>query len=241
MRVLIFSLAFVSCALASVQVRDACGEDSTIVATIQDTDPIQVNHGVVGESVPCYAVSVKQGSGEVRGYVLGNTLPAIADFERRRAAESRIAIPAPPPEEAKAKKAAVVSTGPPFEPWTGVDIKGKKIHIGDGTDKVYLVTFWSAQSQAGRRTAENVQRFRLRGVNAFGLVRPTSFAILDSYLDDMGLNYPLAFDRDGLAAKYNADPNKGTTLVIDSSNHIVASSSNIEEIRAAVTKLLSSE
>jgi hypothetical protein len=44
-----------------------------------------------------------------------------------------------------------------------------------------------------------------------------------------------------LAAKYNADPAKGTTLVVDASNNVVAISSNPAEIRAAVVRLLSSE
>jgi hypothetical protein len=48
-------------------------------------------------------------------------------------------------------------------------------------------------------------------------------------------------DERRLASKYKADSNKGTTLVIDASNTIVAMSSNPAEIRAAVAKLLSSE
>ena len=61
------------------------------------------------------------------------------------------------------------------------------------------------------------------------------------YLEDMGLDAPQAFDRQGLAAKYNADTAKGTTLVVDSSNNVVAVSSNPAEIRAVVARLLSSK
>ena len=55
----------------------------------------------------------------------------------------------------------------------------------------------------------------------------------------MGLDYPQALDRQRTASKHNADPSKGTTLVIDGSNHIVATTSDPAEIRAAVAKLLS--
>src|SRR5579863_10167869 len=97
MRILISSLAFVSCAVASVPVRDGCTEDSSVVATIQETDSIQVHHGVVGEAIPCYAVSVARSGSEIRGFILGTTLPAIQAFERARALESRISIPVAPP------------------------------------------------------------------------------------------------------------------------------------------------
>lgn len=245
MRILISSIALVTSALASVPVRDGCTEDSSIVANIQESDAIQVHHGVVGEAMPCYAVSVTQGGNEIRGYILSSTLPAIQEFERRLVLEERIPAPAPPPPAPGEKKpVALAPTGPPFEPWTGVDIKGKRMQIASGDAKITLVTFWSAQSSAGRRAAENLDKnysnLRAKGLRMYGLVEPISPGRLDYYLDDMGLDYPLAQDRQRLAAKYNADPYKGTTLVIDASNHIVASSSNPAEIRAAVTKLLSS-
>ena len=249
MRIAILSAAFVSCALASVPVRDGCMEDSVLVATAQDNDLIQVHHGVVGETVPCYAVSVTQQGNEIRGYIQGSTLPVIQEFERRRALESRVMIPAPPPPPPLApgeqKPAAPALTGPPFEPWTGVDIKGRRMQIAAGDSKVTLVTFWSAESGSGRRAAENLMKteseFRAKGLVAYGLVQAISPGRLGYYLDDMGLDYRQAIDRQRLAAKYNADPAKGTTLVISASNHIVAVSSNPAEIRAAIVKLLSSE
>ena len=83
--------------------------------------------------------------------------------------------------------------------------------------------------------------FRAKGVKVYGMAQAMSLSKLDFYMDDMGLDYPVALDRQNLAAKYKADASKGTTLVIDAANNIVAISSNPAEIRAAVTKLLSSE
>jgi hypothetical protein len=234
-------LIFVAAAVASVPIRDGCTEDSSIVANVEESDPIQVRHGIIGETLPCYAVSVTQSENEIRGYILGATLPAIQEFERRQALESRLsATPAPVSE--KKNPAASASMGPPFEPWAGTDIKGKQMRIGGGDAKVTLIAFWSSESVAGRRAAEILMKteseFRAKGVQAYGLVDAPSLVRLNYRMDDMGLDYPQALDRQGLAARYNANPNQGTTLVIDASNHIVVASSNPAEIRAAVAKLL---
>lgn len=247
MRILISSLAFVSCAFASVPVRDGCTEDSSIVVKVEENETIQVNHGVVGEAIPCYAVSVVRSGNEIRGFILGTTLPAIQDFERARALESHIPIPVTLPPAASGEKKGVPLTpvGPPFEPWSGVDVDGKRIQITPAKAKATLVTFWNAGSRTAQRFAQNVMKteseFGPKGLKAFGLVEAASAGRANYYLDDMGLDYPQALDRQGLAAKYNADPSKGTTLVIDASNNVVAVSSNPTEIRAAVARLLSSE
>jgi hypothetical protein len=243
MRFLIFPVVFIAGALASVPVRDACSEDAVILANIQESDPIQIRHGVVGETIPCYAVSVTQAGTEVRGFILGTSLPSIQEFDRKRAQESRMPIPTPPAPVPEEKKPAVSHTaGPPFEAWSGVDTNGKRMHIAPGDARVTLVTFWAAQSRAARRLAQNLMttesEFKPKGLRSFGLVEAVNVGRAKYYLDDMGLDYPQALDGQKLAAKYNADPMKGTTLVIDASNHIVAISSNPAEIRAAVASLL---
>jgi hypothetical protein len=243
MRTLILPFVFIAGAGASVPVRDACGEDSAIVATVQENDRIQVRHGVIGETVPCYAVSVTQGGVEIRGFILGNTAPAIQQFERVRALETRLAIPSS--LAAPGGTAAAISTGPPFAPWRGFDVSGKRMEVDPSTSKATLVTFWDCESKAAQRNAQNILKteseFRAKGLKAFGFVEAANAGRAGYYLDDMGLDYPQVLDERRLASKYKADSNKGTTLVIDASNTIVAMSSNPAEIRAAVAKLLSSE
>jgi len=246
MRILILSVVFIAGALASVPMRDSCGEDGVLVATVQVGDPVQVRHAVAGEAVPCYSVVVTQAGKEVQGFILDTTLPAIQEFERARALESsRAVIPiaaTPAPGE---KRPPLIPIGPPFEPWRGVDIKGRRMQIAGSDSKVTLVTFWAVESGTARRSVENLKKteaeFRPKGLMSYGMIEPVGAGRANSYLEDMGLNGPQAFDRQGLAAKYNADPSKGTTLVIDASNNVVAISSNPAEIRAAVARLLSSE
>ncbi len=237
-------LLLIAAAQASTPVRDSCTDDSIIVTNVQPTDPILIRHAVVGESNPCYSVVVTQAGKEVQGFVLGTTLPAVQEFERTRALESRVAVPVAPEPE-KAKQPAIRPIGPPFQPWTGVDIKGKRLEIAGAGSKVTLVTFWAVESGAARRFVESLKKteaeFRPKGLRSFGLIEAGSTGRANYYLEDMSLDSPQAYDRQGLAAKYNVDASKGMTLVVDASNNVVAITSNPLEIRAAVTRLLSSE
>lgn len=236
--------AFVADAAGGISLRDGCGADASAIAAIGESDAIRVEHGVLGESAPCYRVSLERNGNTVRGYVSDTALPAIVEFERRRALESRVSVPEPAPTPTAEKKASE-PTGPPFEAWVGADITGRRLQIGAGNAKVTLLTFWSPQSAAARRSARNIMtteaEFRAKGVKVYGMAQAMALSKLGYYMDDMGLDYPVALDRQGLAAKYGADANKGTTLVIDASNRIIASSSNPAEIRAAVARLLSLE
>jgi len=241
---IILPIMLIAAANASVPIRDACSEDASVVANVQESDAIQIRHAVSGESLPCYAVSVMQASGEVRGYIVSNTLPVIQEFERRRALESRIPMPALPETE---KKAVVPMTpvGPAFEPWSGADLKGKRMQIDPAAGKVTLITFWAVESGAARRYVGNLMKieseFRPRGLKSFGFMQVASRERADYYLEDLSLDFPQASDRQKLGSKYNVDANKGTTLVVDSSKNVVAVSSNPAEIRAAVARLLSLE
>jgi len=245
MRLLILPVLLAAAASASIPVRDACSEDATVLANVQENDAIQIRHAVFGESVPCYAVSVMQASGEVRGFLLSSSLPVVQEFERRRALESRVPLAAPPPLAPEEQKAAAPMTpvGPPFEPWSGVDTRGKRFQIAQGRSKVTLVTFWSVESWTARKYVENLRKteaeFRPRGLSSYGFMEAASTARANFYMDDIGLEAPQALDRERLAARYHADTRKGTTLVLNASNEVVAISSNPVEIRAAVTRLLS--
>lgn len=235
------AVAFAGVAFASTPVRDGCGEDASVVATVQETDAIQIRHAVAGESVPCYAVSVPLAGAEVRGFITNNTLPVIQEFERRRALESRVPMPATP--ASTEPSAPLPAVGPAFEPWNGVDSRGKRFQINPRAAKVTLVTFWSVESGAARRYVDHLRKteseFRPRGLSSFGFMEASSSSRANYYLEDIGPEAPQALDRERLAAKYNADPRKGTTLVVDAASRVVAISSDPAEIRAMVTRLLS--
>ncbi len=228
--------------MAAVAIRDGCAEDSAIVAKAAESDSMTVLHGVNGESLPCYAVSMTQSGKEIRGYVVDSKAPVVQEFVRKHALESRVQIPPPPPALAAPEPGQRKTlTGPPFEPWSGADINGTRLKIDGGNAKVTLVLLWSSETVGGRRAAVDLMKtesqFRSKGLNAYGLVQAPSKESISYRLDDMGLDYPQAWDRQGTAAKYHAGAG-ATTLVIDSTNHIVLSSSDPAQIRAAVQDVL---
>jgi hypothetical protein len=166
----------------------------------------------------------------------------IVEFEKKRALESRVPMQAAL-QPATAKKASFPPLPvPPFETWSGASTSGKRMQIAPGGAPVTLVTFWSAQSGAARKFVEHLEstgsQYAAKGMKSFGMVQAPNTGRANYYLEDMGLSSPQALDTQRLAAKYNADPGKGTTLVLDQSNRIVMVSSNLAEIRAAVESLL---
>jgi hypothetical protein len=247
---LLFFAALVADGANGVPVRDGCGEDAAVLATAQGDDQITVHHGVAGEVLPCYAVSLSRSGTEVRGYVLGSALPAVQEFERRRATESRVPIEAPPPASPGVGKIdkTIEDPGPlagrQFPPWTGVDLHGRPVSI-PGNAKLTLVVFWRPQSKAARFHAADVQliafRFNDRGLKTVGLSVGANAAATNYAIEDMTFKIPLALDRSNLATEFGVDANKGATLVLDASGKVVASSSDPKKILAIVSKLLSSE
>jgi hypothetical protein len=80
-----------------------------------------------------------------------------------------------------------------------------------------------------------------RGLKTVGLSVGANAAATNYAIEDMTFKIPLALDRSNLATEFGVDANKGTTLVLDASGKVVASSSDPKKILAIVSKLLSSE
>jgi hypothetical protein len=231
-----------------VPVRDGCSEDAATVANVQPSDQIVVQHGMAGEALPCYAVSVTSSGAEVRGYVLGNSLPAVQEFERRRALESRIAIPAAPPPAAKGPVDKTISpeeagplAGRQFPEWSGVDWNGKPVAIRADA-KLTIVGFMNPRSKAARLQIVGMSylmtRFGRQGVRSVGLISGASLFDTKTYMEDLEVSFPLAADRLALAKEFGADTSKGTLLVLDPSRKVIASSTDAKKIQDILAKLL---
>jgi hypothetical protein len=230
--------------------RDGCGEDAAIVATIVASDQVAVQHGVAGEALPCYAVSIVRSGGEVRGYVLETSLAAVQEFERLRALESRIPIPAVPipPAAASTEKKAVDRTlsteeagplaGRQFPSWNGVDWKGKSVSIRPDDAKLTLVAFVSPKSKAGRFEIVDLSiltsRFSAQGLKSVGFIEGASVFDTKTYMEDLLVNFPLAADNASLASQFGANQ----LLLLDKSGKVVASGTDVKRIQTVVGKLL---
>jgi hypothetical protein len=231
------------CQASTIPILDACHDSASTIATLEATDQVTVRHSVAGEAQPCYAISVVRSGTEFRGYLLGNSLPAIQEYEHRLASESRM-FAAPPPPKLPVDR-TIADPGPlagrQFPQWTGADSHGRPLAI-PGNSKLTLVVFWRPQSRTARLHAAGMNFLSAKfGITAVGLTVGSSVAQTKGALEDMTLSLPWTPDRSSLASEFSVDASKGTTLVLDPTGKILASSSDQAKLQAILTKLLSLE
>ena len=135
------------------------------LGTVGPSDQVKVLLSEAGWDSPCYKIIVTRQGQNLAGYVLGNALPAIQEFQREREkasaaaseAQARLAF-----AQAAAKNSAetgkskdssmpkdpLVSTQ--FEDFPGRDSRGKPISLSGLNGRVTVVTFWSPKSVASQ-------------------------------------------------------------------------------------------
>jgi len=200
---------------------------------------------VAGWDAACYKITVSRPAGNLTGYVLGNSLPAIAEFQRQRekasvaAAEvdARAALKqaAADPKSAETEpKDPAVSTQ--FRDFSGRDYHGKPVSLSGLKGRATLVTFWSptnAQSQDDlTRERPLYNQLHKNGLEAIGISMDPRAIRIDLALEDRSFEWPQMPDRSGLAALYHVDPRAGKTFVLDASHKVGP------EIEKAVRQLL---
>jgi len=62
--------------------RDACGADGDVIATLEAGAPVQIRFSLAGESVPCYKVTVEVGGKKLEGYLPASAISGLEDFEK---------------------------------------------------------------------------------------------------------------------------------------------------------------
>ena len=77
-------LAFLQTAWAVEPLRSGCSPDSEQIATVGPSDQVKVLLAEAGWDSPCYKVIVTRPGQSLSGYVLGNALPAIREFQGQR-------------------------------------------------------------------------------------------------------------------------------------------------------------
>ncbi len=245
-------LAFLQAAAGGEPLRSGCSPDDEQIAAIAAGDRVQVEMSLAGEDKTCYKIRVTRPGQNLTGYVLGETLPAVAEFVRRREkasvesteAEARLA------RVSSAKPAAADPAKPPvdplisrqFEDFSGRDPSGKAVSLSGLKGRAVLVTFWSPKSanSMGQLTSIQVlyQKLHSAGLAAVGVsVDPNPYHISEA-LDDITLTWPQIPDRAGLAAHYQVNAKAGKTFVLDSSHRIVAAGTMGPELEKTVRDLL---
>jgi peroxiredoxin len=227
-----------------ILLREDCSDFATIIATLEPNAPVEVRSSVAGNEKTCYSVSVVIDGKPVNGYVQGNELRAVAEFERRRMAAAA-AIVNVAPAEAEATAPSVPTEKPhypPFGDFSGVDMKGRRVSVHGLKGKVNLVCFWSPRHSQSSRELLAVNalygQFAKQGMDALAVSLSSERAALLDALDDYHLGFPNLPNGFNIAARYNIDYDTlPRTYVLNENFEVVASGLHGKALEDLVKKL----
>jgi hypothetical protein len=246
----ILLFAFLQAPPAIEPLRSGCSTDDQQIATLSAADNIQVQTARAGEGPKtCYKVILTKENRSLAGYVLGESLPAVAAFVRLREKESRAAAEAqsrlslaPPAAKAADKELPALDPNAPshFDDFSW-SWKGKAGSLSGLGGRVTLVTFWPAKRQA-RGELDSIMplynELHHSGLAAVGISMDPNIGRMSEVLDDTNYNWPQVPDRTGLAAQYHVNPRSGETFVLDANHRVVAAGPMGPDIEKAVRQLL---
>jgi peroxiredoxin len=246
--------AFLQSPSAVVPVRSGCSRDTEQIASVGTGDRVEVGMAMAGEDETCYKITLVRPEGNLTGYVLGNSLPAVAAFVRRRekisqesaAEEARLLLArsaAPKVDEKAISKPVDPFISTQFEEFSGRDAHGKSVSLSGLQGRVFVVSFWSPKSAQSQNQLTSVMplynQFHKSGLAAVGVsVDPNPDHILAG-LDDVSPAWPQVADGSGLAAHYGVDPKAGKTFVLDASHRVVAAGQMGPEMEKTIRELMS--
>ncbi len=252
-------LAFLQISPAGEPLRSSCSSEAEPVSEVAATDRVQVISALAGEGKPCYKITVSRPGQDLTGYVLGDRLSAVRDFERQRekaseaateaqarlaAAQAATAAAAQKSDQKEPEKPKDPLISTQFKDFSGLDFRGNAVSLSGLKGRVTLVTFWSPNSAQGRSQVMYVMplynELHKSGLAAVSVAMDPNPNRITSALDEVTPAWPQMPDRSGLAAHYNVDPKAGKVFVLDSSHRIVAAGPMGPDIEKAVRQLLAS-
>ena len=224
-----------------VPLLEDCSVAGRVVASLRPTDNVQVRSSRAGESQTCYAVTARIDGRDTAGYVLGQALPAIVEFESQR---KEAAKPDPPPATAPAPAPAAASRLRTFRNFSGLDvIKNQPFELSSLDGNIILVCFWSPRFPESERELIAVSRLVSqlggRGLQAVGVSLDIQrLELLDS-LDDSGARFPNVPDTNGLADREGVSVQAlPYTFILNRRHEIVASGLHGAALETTVQNLL---
>jgi hypothetical protein len=240
---------------ARIPLLDDCSGDSRVLATLSLSDVVQVRSSRSGEAQTCYTVSARVGGQDVAGYVLGDALPAVKEFERLRAAVPPPLPPPPPPVAATPIGATPVAAAVPILPvkavqhyrkfgnFSATDVRNRSVSLGGLQGKLILVCFWSPNNQESSRELILVSglysRLHRQGLDAIGISLDLNRdEILDS-ISEFSVAFPNIADRYGLAGREGIDSSTlPVTFILNQQHEVVASGLHKSNLQSTVLRLM---
>jgi len=238
---------------AGVSLLDDCSDYATVLATLPTTAPVQVQSAIAGNAKACYAVTTVVDGKPVKGYVQGNDLTAIAEFERERAAVAATALvpmPAAPPETAAAPVAAAPAVEkphyPPFRDFSATDMKGRAVSVHSMKGKINLVCFWSVNKAEASRELLLVRhlysQYQKQGVDALAVNFSGDSPQLRDALEDYQLSFRSVVNGFGIAGRFGIDyQGLPRTYVLNENFEVIASGLHGKALEELVKKLVGAE
>jgi AhpC/TSA family len=235
---------------SSVPLRDECSASGRILAHLEVGAAAKVRFSMAGDEKTCYSVTAVVDGKPVNGYVEGNELAAVSEFERQRALATRPSESVAPAagETASAAPAGAAETRhyPPFKDFTERDMKGSPVSVHSLKGKVNLVCFWSPSNSTSSRELLVVSRlygqFKVQGVDVLGVSLSGDRAQLKDAIDDFHLgfrNVPNGYD---LAPRYNiAYSALPVTYVLNENFEVIASGLHNKALEDLVKKLIAAK
>jgi peroxiredoxin len=235
--------------LSEVPLRDQCSASGRILTNLEVGAAANVRSSMAGNEKTCYSITAVVDGKSVNGYVEGNDLAAVAEFERQRAlaAQASVSVAPSAPETARVS-ASVAETAhyPPFKDFAGRDMKGMPVSAHSLKGKVNLVCFWSPSNAASSRELLLVNRlygqFKAKGVDVLAVSLSGDRGQLQDTLEDYHLgfrNVPNGFD---IAARYNISYSTlPVTYVLNENFEVIASGLHANALEDLVKKLIAAK
>jgi AhpC/TSA family len=234
---------------AGVPLRDECSASGRILTQLEVGAAANVRFSMAGDEKTCYSITAVVDGKPVNGYVEGNDLAAVGEFERQRALAARPTVSlAPSAGETATAPASAAETRhyPPFKDFSERDMKGNPVGARSLKGKVNLVCFWSPSNPASSRELLVVSRlygqFKAQGVDVLAVSLSADRAQLKDTLDDFHLgfrNVPNGYD---LAPRYNiAYSTLPVTYVLNENFEVIASGLHNKALEDLVKKLIAAK
>jgi peroxiredoxin len=218
----------------------SCSEPDEIVAAIHSSDAAKVRYSLGGGAQTCYAVSVTVDGKAVEGWLLGETHPAVAAFERDARARIPQIAEAPKPEPEADNSLMPPGSPTSFAGLRAVDVKGRRVDLEAMRAPYLIVYFWSTTDRHSIADAEALEyvygHYHPKGVDVVGIASGPSASRVRQVAQEQEYVWPQIFDSGEIANQYHVTPAR-PYFILDRQRSVVAALKSAGQIDLAMQRL----